>query len=260
MSSDDATDPTSPSGLNTALPADNRLALRRVTRACRKTALATLMEGDGPYVSLVTVAFDHDMAPILLLSGLADHTRNLSADRRVSLLFDGTEGHANPQTGPRLTLTGVADLSRGDERDRLAARFLARHPAAALYAGFGDFGFWRVRAERAHFVGGFGRAVWFDAPFGLDPAAAAAMAAAESGILDHMNASHDAAIQLFARALGGAGDGWRMTGIDPDGCDLAQGDEAFLRLAFDAPLDGAAAARAALVGLVERLGGSHHPG
>lgn len=230
------------------LPADNRLALRRVMRSARKAALATLMEGSGgaPYVSLVTVALDHDLSPVLLLSGLSDHTRNLTGDARLSLLFDGTEGHANPQTGPRVTVVGTA---RPDPDARLAARFLAHHPAAAQYAGFGDFAFWRVEVARAHFVGGFGRAVWFKAPLGLQPEAARAMAEAEGAILAHMNEHHFEALDRMAhRLLGLDGTGWRMAGIDPDGCDLMLG-ERFARLAFDTVIDGPEAARSVLADL-----------
>jgi heme iron utilization protein len=237
-------------------PADNRRAIRTVMRACRKAALGTSLEG-RPYVSLVTVALDHDLSPILLLSRLAEHTRNLLDDRRASLLFDGSEGHANPQTGPRVTIVGTAAESA---EPRLQARFLARHPAAALYAGFGDFAIWRLEIERAHFVGGFARAVWFEPPLGLPEGAAAAMAAAEPAILSHMNADHvDAIGRMAAHHLGRApgrdpmagwgAEGWRMAGIDPDGCDLVLGDDHFARLPFDRPLDGAPAARAALAAL-----------
>lgn len=218
------------------LPADNRAALRRVARACRKATLATLMEGGAPYASLATVAFDLDLAPILLLSGLADHTRNLTADGRVSLLLDGTEGHANPQTGPRVTLTGRAE--RVAEDDALRARFLARHPGAALYAGFGDFAIWRVAPERAHFVGGFGRAVWFDAPFGLSPAGIAALRAAQAELLERVNRDH-------AAALARLGEGWRVAALDADGADLSNAENT-RRLAFPAAVEEAARLPAAL--------------
>ncbi len=142
------------------LPDDNRQALCQVALACRKAALATSLDG-RPYVSLVTVAFDDDLSPILLLSQLADHTRNLAADGRAALLLDGTDGLDNPQTGPRVTLVGVA---APDDAPRLRARFLDRHPGAREYADFADFAIWRMRLDKAHFVGGFGRAVWFDAP------------------------------------------------------------------------------------------------
>lgn len=206
-----------------SLPDNNRHALRLVARSCRKAALATLMDG-APYASLVTVAFDHDLSPILLLSGLADHTRNIAADARVSLLLDGTDGHPNPQTGPRVTLTGRVE--RTDD-ENLRRRFLARHPGAAQYAGFGDFAFWRVRPARAHFVGGFGRAVWFEPPFGLDPAICAALAAAEPGLL--------------------AGE---VVAIDCDGCDLSRPD-GIVRVAFPAPLSSLAQVAAAVATLTD---------
>jgi heme iron utilization protein len=214
------------------LPANNRAALRLVARAARKAALATSLDG-RPYASLVTLAFDHDLSPILLLSRLADHTRNLLADSRAGLLLDGTEGHANPQTGPRVTLVGrVAE----DGEPGLRRRFLARHPGAALYAGFGDFAIWRMTVERAHFVGGFGRAVWFDAP--LVPAEAARfMAEAEDGALAEINERHAPLIAALAlRAGGDPASPWRLAGIDPDGCELEAG-EAVLRLSFDAEAD-----------------------
>lgn len=217
------------------LPTDNKIALRRVARGCRKAGLATLLEDGAPYASLVTVAFDLDLAPILLLSGLADHTRNLLADDRASLLLDGTDGHPNPQTGPRVTLTGRA--ARCDD-DALRARFLARHPAASLYAGFGDFAIWKLTPERAHFVGGFGRAVWFDAPFGLAPAATAALRAAEADLLAQANRDH-------AAALARLGPDWRVAALDADGADLAN-PEGFRRLPFRAPVEDAAELRGAL--------------
>lgn len=232
---------SSPSPL--LLPDDNRRALRQVVRGCRKAALATLMAGPGegeaaPYVSLVTVATDHDLSPILLLSGLADHTRNLDADARVSLLFDRTDGHANPQSGPRVTVSGRA--RRCADR-RLADRFLALHPAAAQYAGFGDFSVWRVEATRAHFVGGFGRAVWFDAPFGLAPEATMALAAAEPAVL----AEYDGSVWEGGEA--------RVAAFDADGCDLVLGD-GIVRVAFAEPMRDVGEARAALAAALARVG------
>lgn len=219
----------------TPLPENNRLALRQVARGCRKASLATLMDG-APYASLATVALDHDMAPILLLSQLADHTRNLIADDRVSLLLDGTDGHPNPQTGPRVSLSGRAERRDGDAR--LKARFLALHPGAALYAGFADFAIWRVRPERAHFVGGFGRAVWFDAPFGLDPALAAALTEDEAAVVAQTNERH-------AAALARLGEGWRVVGVDADGIDLANQD-VFMRKDYCAAVE-------SMAGLVQAL-------
>jgi putative heme iron utilization protein len=225
-------------------------------RAVDRAALATLArpgtpESGAPYAALVLVALDHDASPLLLISTLAEHTKNLQADDRVALLFDGTAGLAEPLTGPRVTLHGRAAPT---DDPRLRARFLARHPGAALYAGFRDFAFWRVAPARAHIVAGFGRIHWIDA-VALDVADAAPLAAAEAEIVAHMNQDHAAAVQLYAtRLLGRAGDGWVMTGVDPEGADLRRGGEV-ARLPFPAPVRDAEGARAALVRLVRQARG-----
>ena len=170
-----------------------------------------------PYVSLVASACDIDASPLLLLSDLAQHTRNLLADPRVSLLFEDTGDHPDRLAGPRLTLLGRAE--RCDD-PRAAARFAARHPASAAYAGFADFHLYRVAIERGHLVAGFGRIAWIEDGELRFATEAPALAAAEAEIVAHMNADHADAIALYAeRLLGQQGEGWRMTGIDPEGLD-----------------------------------------
>lgn len=224
-----------------------RALLRGLDRASLATFLPAELAG-WPYASLVLVAVDHDLTPILLLSDLAEHTKAIRADGRVSLLFDGTAGLDQPLTGPRVTVLGRAE--RTDD-ERLKARFLARHPDAALYAGFKDFGFYRVSVERSHLVGGFGKIRWIDRA-GLAVPEAEGLAAAEPGIVGHMNEDHGDAIQLYAEKLiGRTAGGWTMTGIDPEGLDLRRGGE-IARLDFDAPLEAAGDARKVLVALVAR--------
>lgn len=233
--------------------------VRTLVRSLDRASLASLLpavslpdspapERGWPYASLVLVAVDHDLSPILLLSDLAEHTRAIAADPRVSLLFDGTQGLDQPLTGSRATLLGRA--SRSDD-ERLARRFLARHPDAAMYAGFKDFHFYKVAVEHAHLVAGFGKIRWL----GVDEIGAPAapgLADAEAGIVAHMNGDHADALQLYAgRLLGLAGDGWRMTGIDAEGLDLRNGGRTG-RLSFDAPLTAGAEARKTLVALVGR--------
>ena len=223
--------------------------VRGLLRALDRASLATNLPGEPaawPYASLVLVAVDHDLSPILLLSDMAEHTKAIKADDRVSLLFDGTGGLDQPLTGPRATVLGRAERT-ADER--LKARFLARHPDAALYAGFKDFGFYRVAVERAHLVGGFGKIRWIDGAE-LVPPQAAGLAEAEAGIVEHMNIDHADAVQLYAaKLIGLAGDGWRMTGIDSEGIDLRRAGKV-ARLAFDVPLQTAGEARKVLVALV----------
>ncbi len=235
---------TGPPALSAALTA--RRLLRGLDRAALATSLATA-SGGGPYVSLVLAATAPDGAPLLLLSDLAQHTMNMAAEPRVALLFDGTAGLAEPLTGARATVLGRAARS-ADER--LRARFLARHPDAALYAGFADFHLYRVAVERAHLVAGFGRIDWIAAAELLPPGLAA-LADSEDDIVRHMNEDHEAAVALYAHVLlGRQGEGWRLTGIDAEGIDLRRGGEV-ARLDFAAAVGDAQAARAALVRLAQ---------
>src|SRR5689334_14724819 len=169
-------------------------AARRLIRSRDHAALGTSLAG-RPYVSLVAAACDGDASPLLLLSDLAQHTKNLLADPAVSLLFEDVAGHADPLAGPRLTLLGRAERC-GDPR--AAARFAARHPASAAYAGFADFHLYRVSIERGHLVAGFGRIAWIEAFELRFDALAAALAAAEPEIVEHMNRDHAEAIELYA--------------------------------------------------------------
>jgi len=219
---------------------------RSLWRGQPTAALATAGGPDGwPYASLVLAACDQDGAPLLLLSGLAEHTRNLRRDPRVSLLFDGTIGLEERLTGARVSLLGRIAVTT---EPRHRARFLNRHPSAAAYADFGDFAFYRVEPLRAHLVAGFGRIRWLEQDQ-LRIATADELLAAEESIVAHMNEDHADAVALYAtRLLGRTGDGWRMTGIDPEGCDLA-GSDATARLGFGRRVETADAARAELVRL-----------
>lgn len=223
--------------------------VRDLIRAAERAALATALAGTAshPYASLVLVASASDGSPLLLVSELAEHTKNLVRDARLSLLFDGTAGLDDPLTGPRAGVLGRATLSN-DAHER--ARFLARHPAAQAYAGFADFRLYRVAVERAHLVAGFGRIRWVE---GADILVTGgdALAAGEADILDHMNSDHGDAVRLYATRLLNQADGaWRMVGIDQEGCDL-RADARLARLAFDAPVPSAEAARRALVRLAQ---------
>jgi len=222
-------------------------AARRLIRSRDHAALGTSLDG-RPYVSLVAAACDGDASPLLLLSDLAQHTKNLLADPAVSLLFEDVAGHADPLAGPRLTLLGRAERC-GDPR--AAARFAARHPVSAAYAGFADFHLYRVSIERGHLVAGFGRIAWIEAFELRFDALAAALAAAEPEIVEHMNRDHAEAIELYARhLLERQGTGWQMTGIDPEGLDLRRGGES-ARLDFAAPVLNPAAARRELIALAQ---------
>jgi len=226
--------------------------IRQLMRSCRSATLSTrLANADGwPYGSLVTVAIDNDVSPLLLFSTLADHTRNLAVDGRASLLFEQASRHGNPQRGSRVTILGNIRRTNKPEHGR---RFLDIHPEAEMYAGFSDFSFFRMNIERAHWVGGFANAQWLSGRFvKLDANAAKALKEAAPGIIEHMNGDHADTIDLYARKLlKRRGRGWRMVGIDLDGADLALGSRR-ARLAFAEPMHDANEARSVLAGLAAR--------
>jgi len=196
-----------------ALAATPARQARAVIRATDRVALATSQEG-WPFASLVLAALDHDGTPLLLISDLSEHAKNIKREPRVSLLFDGTVGYDDPLMGPRVTVLGAAETSA---EPRLRQRFLARHPAAELYAGFADFHLYRIAVARAHLVAGFGRIHWIAAD-DLLPTAAPDWAVQEAEMVSALNA--DAARRkMLLDAHGLAGD-WRFTGLDPEGADL----------------------------------------
>jgi putative heme iron utilization protein len=187
---------------------------RKVMRATDRAALAT-SQGSWPFASLVLVALDHDASPLLLISDLSEHAKNIKAEARVSLLFDGTQGLDDPLTGPRVTVLGEA--APVDDA-RLKARFLARHPAAELYAGFTDFHVHRVEIARAHLVAGFGRIHWVEAR-DLLVTPDGSFAREEPATLAVVNADAKM-VSAAVQSLGLGGEGWRVTGADPEGLDV----------------------------------------
>ena len=225
---------------------------RHLMRARPKAALSSVNRDEGtPYGSLVNVATTAEGAPIILISTLAWHTQNLARDARGSLLFDDTDGLADPLTGARVTVMGCFEQTDDPEVRR---RYLARHPGAALYVDFGDFSFWTLRAHEAHAVAGFGRIETMGADeILLDAAQCAELKEAEIGIVHHMNEDHGDAVSLYAaKLLGQKAGSWEMTSIDPDGFDLSNGEQSF-RIAFANPVSTAEQARAALIELAKQV-------
>jgi putative heme iron utilization protein len=224
-------------------------AARGLVRAALKASLGTVHKASGhPYASLILTATEPDGTPIFLISRLALHTQNLTADPRASLLVDGTGNDADPMAGSRVTLIGEA---RPTASTTARARFLARHPAAEGYADFPDFAFYALDVQSAHFIGGFGRIV--DLPrtdLIITTEGAESLIERETDIVSHMNEDHADAVALYAtRLLGAPAGAWRMSGIDPEGCDLVLGGRA-VRLPFATRVTNGEEARKELVRLV----------
>ncbi|MBV8918407.1 HugZ family pyridoxamine 5'-phosphate oxidase [Bradyrhizobium sp.] len=226
---------------------------RLLLRKSRQGALATLMAGRGdPYCSLVNVASHPDGTPIVLISQLAVHTKNILADSRVSLMLDErTEG--DPLQGGRIMLLGRAEDVASDELVMVRRRYLNAHPSAEAFVDFKDFSFFVIRATNVHLVAGFGRIVDLGPEQFLTPIAdAKPLLEAEQGAIAHINADHRDAVNLYAtKLLGAAPADWRCTGCDPAGIDLAAG-RLVLRLDFPERVIGPEALRRMLVGLAEQ--------
>jgi len=225
-------------------------AAKRLLREGRSGALATLIPGSGdPYCSLVNVATAADGAPLLLISRLAVHTRNILADPRVSLMLDERK-QGDPLEGARVMLMGKAAVTDDPAARR---RYLVRHPEAEMFAGFRDFAFYRIELTGVHLVAGFGRIVDLrPAEVLTDLSDADALVQAEPDILAHMNQDHADTCRLYATRLLGATNGdWRCVGSDPEGIEL-QLDRTALRLFFPHRIISPGALRQSLKDMAEK--------
>lgn len=223
-------------------------------------SLATMsIEQPGyPFGSLVAYALSEDGMPLLCLSDLAEHSRNVAADPRASLMVTQSDDSADPLSLARVTVLGKIAVVDAAEHDDVLARYSAAHPGA-FYATFDDFRLYRLRVDSIRYVGGFGRMSWVDA---------AEYAAAEPDplrphavrILEHMNADHADALVAYCRAFGAepATESAEMVGVDRYGFDILARDAEptasprAVRILFDAPIDSVDAVRAAMVSLLRR--------
>jgi putative heme iron utilization protein len=223
---------------------------RSLLRRSRQGALATLAPGSGdPYCSLVNVASNWNGSPILLISRLALHTRNILGDPRVSLMLD-ERAEGDPLEGARIMLAGRAEQARDADEAVFRRRYLNAHPSAEAFVNFKDFSFFKIKPAAAHLVAGFGRIVDLKPEqFLTDTSDADALLEAEQGAVEHMNADHRDAMNLYAtRLLGAEAADWRCTGCDPDGMDMQAGAKT-LRLDFPERVTNATALRKMLVTL-----------
>jgi heme iron utilization protein len=192
---------------------------KRLMRLARTGGLATLeAAGGAPLTTLIGVASDFDGAPLILMSTLSRHTKNLAHDPRASLLLTGRHDRGDPLNHPRVSLSGQVERCAAP---RAKVRYLQRNPKAALYAGFADFAVFKLRIQDVHFNGGFGRAA------ALTPAEVlasregeAALAQAEERLLADVNALGGTVVARLAGHKAPRPP-WRAIGLDPEGLDLA---------------------------------------
>ena len=236
----------------TGIPTDSQDAaeVRHLLRLASAGALGTLTANGEPYVSYVEMASDIQGNPLFLLSDLAQHTKNIRRDAAASLLIGDVFARPASLADARVSLVGRI-VATDDPQPR--ARYLARHPHAQDYVEMRDFHFYRFELGKAHLVAGFGRIAWVDAQEVLLPdSATEELASSEQGVIEHMNEDHADAIELYATALAGAAPGgWTMTGVDPEGFDLWNGQDR-LRLGFESSVGSSSEVRVALVEMVKK--------
>jgi putative heme iron utilization protein len=217
--------------------------------------LATLSDDGGPWASLVSYAALQDGSPVLFVSTLAEHGRNLDRDPRASLVVAETPSGNDPLANGRVTLAGRVVSPEGDQEAIARAAYLAAVPTARYYQSFGDFSLYVLQVERVRWVGGYGR---------MDSADADAYANAEAdpvgkpdGAVKHLNEDHADALLVMAQALGGYPDAEsaRCTGADRYGLDLTVDTPrgtAPARVGFAEPVTDPAGLRGATVELTRR--------
>ncbi|MES1981327.1 MAG: DUF2470 domain-containing protein [Pseudomonadota bacterium] len=217
---------------------------RQLLRAHYYGALSTLsLKFSGhPFGSITPYLLDHDGSALILISTLAEHTRNIQHDPRASLI---THSHDNPhiQAQGRVTLVGTAALLA--DKEQAGARYLRYFPEARSYFAMHDFMFYRIAPLAVRYIAGFGKIQWVDmAEYALP---GCPLIAQEEGVVAHMNADHRDTMRNYCRHLKqiDALD-VEMLGIDSDGFDV-RADVKILRFDFAEPVLDAQQARKVLV-------------
>lgn len=214
---------------------------RDLLRATKNGILGTLSKrAEGaPFGSVVPYALDETGSPLIFLAGIAEHTKNLKSDPRVSLLIhEPVEEGIDIQTKARLCAMGTAEPAHEGVLEDAWARYVSRLPAARGYRRTHDFNLWRIEPNRFRWIGGFGEIFWLRAEDfrrepGQDPLREQA-----SGIVSHMNEDHlDATLDFYRAHLGVSPPDARMVGIDIYGMDFASPAAGRLRVDFDHPTD-----------------------
>ncbi|MBN3854281.1 pyridoxamine 5'-phosphate oxidase [Paraburkholderia sp. Ac-20340] len=189
-----------------------------------------------PYPTLLPFATDAQHRPVILVSRLAEHTRNLQGDPRAGFLVAQTQGD-DVLNAPRMTLLGLFEPTHDDAGSPLARRYLRYHPDAARYLALGDFTFWTLHIERLRYIGGFGAMGWLDG--------------ADLDTLEPLAAEEEEALIRLAEVRPAPRDRFALLGVDRYGADLLI-DGQRTREVFETPQRDAASLHAVLADCLAR--------
>jgi len=228
---------------------------RTIAASTNTGTLATLTSTGDPWASFVTYGL-HGGEPVLCVSNLAEHGRNLAGDPRASIAVVAPVIDTDPLANSRITLAGVAERPSGDELAAARQAHLDAVPAAKYYVDYSDFTLWVLRVDRVRWVGGYGR---MDSATGTDYAAAEPdrVQLVAAGAIEHLNADHADALAAMARTLCGYPDtnAATCTGADRYGLDLKVTTErgvAYTRVGYADRIDSYDQLRSATVELTRR--------
>lgn len=232
---------------------------RTLVAANSISTLATLSKDGGPWASLVAHGALEDGSPVLFVSTLAEHGRNLERNTAVSLMVADPDPPRDALACGRVTLAGVAEKPSGAAVETAWDAYIAAVPSAKAYSSYRDFALWVLKVERVRWVGGFGRMAWANARVYAD-AQPDRVAAGAGHAIAHLNADHAGALLDMVRSLGGHPDATEATcaAIDRLGIDIeavTPRGPAFARLAFATPAERPGDLRAATAELAHRARG-----
>ncbi|MEX1035533.1 MAG: DUF2470 domain-containing protein [Sneathiella sp.] len=207
--------------------------IRNLLRGATTASLATRMaDGASPYASLVMMATDPAGRPLLLLSDMAVHSRNIAKNPNISLLIAEEANGRDPLTLARVSIEGTLGVI---DDPALMERYLRRFPSARGFASFKDFNLYRMDVRRGHLVAGFGDIHWLDqGDFLLSPGFLDDIGV-EMDVIAHMNTDHQDAVQELCRASEDSAEPFEITGIDCEGVDFRSGWK-YQRILFKTPV------------------------
>ena len=224
--------------------------------AARIGSLASLSEDGTPWASIVTFGATTAGEPVLVVSTMAEHGRNLAREPRCSIaIAEAVAEGEDPLDRARITLAGRVIVPEGEEADAALQAHAQHYPFARDYAAYADFTTYLLRVERVRWVGGFARMSTVEAAeyaaADVDPTAPAAASARR-----HLNEDHADSVLLWARTLGGYADAFEATceAIDRYGVDLrvhTPRGQAPVRVGFAAPAQSPGDLRGATVALAQ---------
>lgn len=212
-----------------------------------------------PFGSISPYAMTSAGEPVILIGEIAEHTRNLRADARASLIVQDSNAITDPQAGARATLVGYAMPVPEPYLEDASRRYLQLFPNSASFFDAHDFTLFQIKVSKVRFIGGFGEIYWLDrqeliaepTDSTIDPIAVHA-----EMICNHMNEDHSDALRLYAAAFADTqAESSRMISVDSKGFDmiaLAGGAHKHLRLDFSSPVTTAEDVRAVMVEMVRR--------